>query len=293
VNAAARRERLDVRKTYKLYIGGAFPRSESGHTIAVTRPDGTVIAHASKASRKDLRDAVNAARGAQPGWAARTAYNRGQILYRIAEMMEGRRSQFVDELVTLGASRRHATGEVDTAVDRWVWYAGWADKVALLAGTVDPVAGPYFTFTVPEATGVVGIFAPEEAPLLGLVSRVAPAVVSGNTVVVLASRAGPLPAVTLAEVLATSDLPAGVVNVLTGDKEPLASWLLGHGNVDAVDLAGAPTLDGEVLGEAAVNLKRLVGQGLDSTDWTSPRAQSLDCVLDLVELKTVWHPTGI
>jgi acyl-CoA reductase-like NAD-dependent aldehyde dehydrogenase len=286
-------DRLAVRKTYKLYIGGAFPRSESGRTMAVAGPDGSLLAHASKASRKDLRDAVREARAAQPGWAARSAYNRGQILYRVAEMMEGRRAQFVDELVDLGARRKGAGTEVDIAVDRWVWYAGWADKVTLIAGTVDPVAGPFFTFTVPEATGVVGVFAPEEAPLAGLVSRLAPALVGGNTVVALASQTGPLPAITLAEVLATSDLPGGVVNVLTGDKAELAPWLLGHGDVDAVDLAGAPPLDEEVLGEVAMNVKRVVGQGLGETDWTSPQGQGLDAILDLVELKTVWHPTGV
>ncbi|HEX9313228.1 MAG TPA: aldehyde dehydrogenase family protein, partial [Actinomycetota bacterium] len=204
--------RLEVRKTYKLYIGGEFPRSESGRSYPVAGPDGEILARPARASRKDLRDAVRAARGAVKGWAGATAYNRGQVLYRMAELMEGRRAQFADELERSGSDPADAAGEVDAAVDRWVWYAGWSDKVHHVLGTVNPVAGPYFNFTIPEPTGVVGIVAPDEPALLGLVSRLAPAVVGGNAVVVLASETKPLPAVTLTEVLGTSDVPAGVIN---------------------------------------------------------------------------------
>ena len=282
-------DRLDVRKTYKLYIGGAFPRSESGRSYPVS-VDGRVLARPARASRKDLRDAVRAARGAQPGWAAATAYNRGQVLYRVAELMEGRRQQFVAELAALGPS--DSEREVTTAIDRWVWYAGWADKVHHVAGTVNPVAGPYFNFTFPEPTGVVGVVAPEEPALLGLVSRVAPAIVSGNTVVVLASGSKPLPAVTLAEVLATSDVPPGVVNILTGVKVELIPWLASHMDVNAVDLAAAPDhLRGEAEAMAAENVKRIVreapGDFFDDT-----RAQSPYAITALMEMKTVWHPMG-
>jgi len=206
--------RLDIRKTYKLSIGGAFPRSESGRSYPVTGPDGEVIARPARASRKDLRDAVRAARQAFPGWSGATAYNRGQVLYRVAELMEGRREQFADELRHLGGKR--VEREVTAAIDRWVWYAGWSDKLHHVLGTVNPVAGPYFNFTFPEPTGVVGVIAPDEPALLGFVSRVAPAVISGNAVVVLASESRPLPAVTLGEALATSDVPGGVINILTG-----------------------------------------------------------------------------
>src|SRR5215216_4427471 len=237
-------DRLPVRKTYKLFIGGAFPRSESGRTYEA---QGQNVA---RGSRKDLREAVVAARGAQPKWASLTAYNRGQVLYRVAEMMEARTSEFAE----LCSGR----DEVERAIDRWVWYAGFADKLAQVIGSANPVAGPYFNFTVPEPTGVVGIVAPEDPPLLGLVSRVAPAVVGGNTVVALASETQPLASIELAEALATSDVPGGVVNVLTGFRGELAPWLASHMDVNAIDLTGADGLRTELETAAAENVKRVV-----------------------------------
>jgi acyl-CoA reductase-like NAD-dependent aldehyde dehydrogenase len=282
-------ERLPVRKTYKLYIGGAFPRSESGRAYPIVGADGDVVARAARASRKDLRDAVRAARAALKGWSEATAYNRGQVLYRVAELMEGRRVQFVDELGRGGAPDPEA--EVDAAVDRWVWYAGWSDKVHHVLGTVNPVAGPYYNFTFPEPTGVVGVVAPEEPALLGLVSRVAPALVSGNAVVVVASESRPLPAVTLTEVLATSDVPGGTVNVLTGYKKELLPWLAGHMDVNALDLTGAPPdMVPELEQLAADNVKRTVQDG--SGDFFQDRAQSPYAITGLMEMKTVWHPKG-
>lgn len=278
-------DRLDIQKTYKLFIGGAFPRSESGRTTEVVADDGTFVANVAMASRKDLRDAVKAARGAQSGWAARTAYNRGQILYRIAEVMEGRRDQFESELVTCGSSAADAAAEVAEAIDLWVWYAGWCDKFQQVSGTVNPVAGSFFNFTLPEPTGVVGVVAPEEPSLAGLVARLAPVLVSGNTAVVIPSEAAPLAAVSLAETVATSDVPGGVINILTGPKLDLLPWLLGHLDVNAVDLTGAPTdLDPAILDEAVCNVKRVVRR--DPTDH-SPYA-----ITDFCEMKTVWHPIG-
>jgi acyl-CoA reductase-like NAD-dependent aldehyde dehydrogenase len=281
--------RLDVRKTYKLYIGGSFPRSESGRSYEAKGPDGEVLARPARASRKDLRDAVRAARGALAGWSGATANNRGQVLYRVAELMEGRREQFAAELKRLGT--RRADREVDAAIDRWVWYAGWSDKVHHVLGTVNPVAGPYYNFTFPEPTGVVGIVAPEEPALLGLVSGVAPAIVSGNVAVVLASQSRPLPTVTLTEVLATSDLPGGVVNVLTGLKTELVPWLASHMDVNAIDLTGVPDhLVGEVEAMAAGNVKRTIRE--DVPDWFSHAAQSPYSITAFMEMKTVWHPMG-
>jgi acyl-CoA reductase-like NAD-dependent aldehyde dehydrogenase len=262
--------RLPVRKTYKLYLGGAFPRSESGRTYEV---EGANVA---LASRKDVRDAVRAARGAFPKWAGMTAYNRGQVLYRVAEMMEGRKAEF--------AELTGDEAEVDAAVDRWVWYAGWADKLAQVLGTSNPVAGPYFNFTIPEPTGVVGIVAPEEPPLAGLVSRLAPAVVGGNVAVVVASERRPLAAVTLAEVLATSDVPGGVVNVLTGRKRELAPVLAGHMDVNALDLDGAVEDAVELERLAAENVKRIVRNGEGQSPWHAA---------SFLEMKTVWHPIGV
>ncbi len=262
--------RLPVKKTYKLYIGGEFPRSESGRSLEV---EGQNVA---RASRKDLRDAVRAARTAFPGWAARTAYNRGQILYRAAEMMEARRADLA--AVSTGAE------EVDQAIDRMVWYAGWADKLAQALGSSNAVAGPYFNFTVPEPTGVVGILCPDEPPLSGIVTRLAPAIVGGNAVVCVASERHPLAAVELAEVLATSDLPGGVVNILTGLKDELAPWLAAHMDVNAIDLAGADGDAAELERTAAENVKRVVrGDG---------NGQSLWEIASFLELKTVWHPIG-
>jgi acyl-CoA reductase-like NAD-dependent aldehyde dehydrogenase len=262
--------RLPVKKTYKLYVGGTFPRSESGRTYEV---EGANVA---LASRKDVRDAVRAARGAFPKWAGATAYNRGQVLYRVAEMMEGRRAEFT-ELTGSDA-------EVDAAVDRWVWYAGWADKLAQVLGSSNPVAGPYFNFTVPEPTGIVGVVAPEEPPLLSLVSRLAPAIVGGNVAVVLASERRPLAAVTLSEVLATSDVPGGVVNVLTGRKRELAPVLAGHMDVNALDLAGAEGDVAELERLAAENVKRIARNGDGQSPWHAAA---------FLELKTVWHPIGV
>ena len=263
--------RLPVKKTYKLFIGGAFPRSESGRTYEA---HGQNVA---LASRKDVRDAVVAARTAQPKWGGATAYNRGQVLYRVAEMMEARVAEFAE--VATG------TDEVHQAIDRWVWYAGFADKLAQVLGSSNPVAGPYFNFTVPEPTGVVGIVAPEEPPLLGLVSRVAPALVGGNAVVAIASEASPFAAVELAEVLATSDVPAGAVNLLTGRRAELAPWLASHMDVNAIDVTGADGLRADLERAAAANVKRVVAG--------SPDAQSLYEISAFLELKTVWHPIGL
>jgi acyl-CoA reductase-like NAD-dependent aldehyde dehydrogenase len=276
-------QRLPVRRTAKLFIGGQFPRSESGRTYEVVSADGRLLAHAAWASRKDLRDAVVAARGALGGWAARTAYNRGQILYRVAEIMEGRRAQLEDELRDSGAT--DPADEVSRAIDRWVWYAGWADKIAQVAGGANPVAGPYFNFTVPEPTGVVGVIAPAEPSLLGLVSRIAPVIVSGNVAVAVASERSPLPAVSLAEALATSDVPGGVINVLTGSPSELVPWLAAHMDVNAIDLTGCPDdLIPEAERAAADNVKRVHRAG--------PADQHLSEITAFVEFKTVWHPMG-
>ncbi|MER7207815.1 aldehyde dehydrogenase family protein [Streptosporangium sp. NPDC000239] len=283
--------RLAVRKTYKLYIGGAFPRSESGRSYPVTSSKGDFLANAAKASRKDARDAVSAARKAFPGWSGATPYNRGQILYRVAEMLEGRRAQFVAELVAAGAGRAEAGRNVDAAVDRLVWYAGWSDKITAVMGAANPVAGPYFNLSTPEPTGVVAVVAPED-PLLGLVSVVAPVIVTGNTCVVVAGERAPLPAVTLAEVLATSDLPGGVVNVLTGSTAEIAPWLASHMDVNALDLTGVADAELAVTCEeaAAENLKRVL-RPVPVTDWyADPGTRRMTTFL---ETKTVWHPTGV
>jgi acyl-CoA reductase-like NAD-dependent aldehyde dehydrogenase len=283
-------DRVPVWKTYKLYIGGAFPRSESGRSYLVTDHKGGFLANAAMASRKDARDAVGAARKAFGGWSAATAYNRGQVLYRVAELMEGRRAQFVTEVrAAEGLAARAAEAVVDAAIDRWVWYAGWSDKIAQVRGAANPVAGPYFNFSVPEPAGVVAVIAPQDSSLLGLVSVVAPAVVSGNTAVVLASERFPLPAVTLTEVLATSDVPAGVINVLTGRTAEIAPWLASHMDVSAIDLCGAPgSLADDLAIAATENLKRVVR--LPGEDWTQP--PRLNRMLAYLETKTVWHPAS-
>jgi len=281
--------RLPVKRTAKLYIGGEFPRSESGRSYEVFSHDGRALGWAARASRKDLRDAVRAARAAQPGWAGKTPYNRAQILYRVAELMEGRRGQFESELADTGAADP-ARG-VNASIDRWVWYAGWADKIAQILGGTNPVAGPYFNFTLPEPTQLVGIVAPQDQPLLGLVSRLAPAIVSGNTAMVLASEKHPMPAVTLSEVLATSDVPGGVVNLLTGFTSELVPWLAGHMDVNAIDVTGVPEeLAKQVEELAAENVKR-VHRGPEA-DPFSDDAQSPYEVTALMEFKTVWHPMG-
>jgi acyl-CoA reductase-like NAD-dependent aldehyde dehydrogenase len=299
VTVAAAPARVEVRKTYKLYIGGAFPRTESGRSYVVSAADGTPLANACRASRKDVRDAVRAARKAVDGWAGKTAMNRGQVLYRVAELMEGRREQFADEVaIAEGLRPPAARAVVDRAIDRWVWYAGWADKITQILGSSNPVAAPYFNFTIPEPTGVVGIVAPEASSLLGLVSRLAPPLVAGNTVVVLTSERRPLPAVTLTEVLATSDVPGGVVNVLTGRKAELIPVLAGHADVDALDTWGVPEeLRVEVETLAADDIKRLLRRPtrVDDArfDWLDDRAaERPEWIAAFLEMKTVWHPIG-
>jgi acyl-CoA reductase-like NAD-dependent aldehyde dehydrogenase len=293
-------DRIDVRKTYKLYIGGAFPRSESGRSYVVRAADGSPIANACRASRKDLREAVRAARKAAGGWADKTAMNRGQVLYRVAELMEGRRDQFVAEVSGAeGLKEAKAREVVARSIDRWVWYAGWADKISQVLGSANPVAAPYFNFTIPEPTGVVGLVAPEQSSLLGLVSRLAPPLVTGNAVVVIASETRPLPSVTLGEVLATSDVPAGVVNILTGLKSELVPVMAGHVDVDAMDVWGVPDdLRTEVEVVAADNVKRLsrrpAGVADGRFDWLDDRAtERPEWIAAFLEMKTVWHPIGV
>jgi len=295
VTEARRGTRVDVRKTYKLYIGGAFPRSESGHSYEVSDAQGKFVANAALASRKDGRDAVVAARAAFKGWAAKTAYNRAQILYRVAEVMEDRRPQFVQAVrQSEGLAAQRATKVVDAAIDRLVWYAGWADKIAQVVGGANPVAGPFFNLSTPEPTGVVAVIAPQESSLLGLVCVVAPVIITGNTVVVMSSYERPLPAVTFAEVLATSDVPGGVVNILTGDYTAPAPWLASHMDVNAIDLVGAAgDPDNLVAYEvaAADNLKRVRRAPAAEPDWTE--TPGLDTMTAFLETKTVWHPIGL
>ena len=287
--------RVDVRKTYKLYIGGAFPRSESGHSYVVTDSKGKFVANAALASRKDARDAVTAARKAFAGWSGRTAYNRAQILYRIAEVMEDRRPQFVQALAqSEGLSTAKAGAALDEAIDRLVWYAGWADKITQVVGNANPVAGPFFNLSTPEPTGVVAVLAPQESSLLGLVSAVAPVIVTGNTAVVVSSYERPLPAVTFAEVLATSDVPGGVVNILTGSAATIGPWLAAHMDVNAIDLtgiAGDTTLATDLEVAAADNLKRVRRAPAAEPDWTLD--PGLEPMTAFLETKTVWHPMGV
>jgi acyl-CoA reductase-like NAD-dependent aldehyde dehydrogenase len=282
---------LGVRKTYKLYIDGKFPRSESGRSYPVLDARGELVANAVLGSRKDLRDAVKAARAVQPGWAGRSAYNRAQILYRVAEVVQGRRQQFVDELRVGGSADPDA--EVDASIDRWVWYAGWSDKFAQVLGAANPVDGSYFNFSVPEPSGVACIVCPDDAPLLALTSRVAPAIVSGNTVVVLASERWPLVTVTLAEALATSDVPGGVVNILTGRRAEIVPWMAGHGDVDTIDVTGCePDLRVTADEQASESVMRVVAASAAERDWSSDAAQSPYTIAQFVEYKTVWHPQG-
>jgi len=279
-------EHIEVRRTAKLFIGGAFPRSESGRTYEVKSPEGKFIANAAQGSRKDARDAVTAARAIQPKWAGATAYNRGQILYRIAEMMEGRRAQFIDEVSPWAKSAKKAEAEVDEAIDRWIWFAGWSDKIAMVVGSSNPVAGPFFNFSVPEPTGVVAAIAPSRPSLLGLVDTIAPIIVSGNTVVVIASEDAPMAAVTLGEVLATSDLPGGVINILTGSYAEVAPWLASHMDVNAIDLSGVENekVAADLEKAAAENLKRSLRPGIE--------LDGLTRIKNWLELKTVWPPRG-
>ncbi|MET7935195.1 aldehyde dehydrogenase family protein [Streptomyces sp. NPDC005322] len=292
-------DRLSVLKTYKLFVGGKFPRSESGRVYEVTAASsaagaagkGRWLANAPLASRKDARDAVVAARKAVGGWSGATAHNRGQILYRVAEMLEGRREQFIHEVAAgEGLSKAKAAAQVDAAIDRWVWYAGWSDKVAQIAGSANPVAGPYFNLSTPEPTGVVAVLAPQDSSFLGLVSVIAPAIVTGNTVVVVASETHPLPALSLAEVLATSDVPGGVVNLLSGRTAEIATPLAAHQDVNAIDLTGAsPDLAVELEKAAAENLKRVVRP--QPVDWSADPGTGR--LLSFLETKTVWHPMGV
>ncbi|MEY3168598.1 MAG: hypothetical protein RLY44_578 [Actinomycetota bacterium] len=278
--------RVDVMKTYKLYIGGAFPRSESGRSYELKDKKGNFIANPALASRKDLRDAVVAAKSAFSGWSHATAFNRGQILYRMAEMLEGRTEQFVAEIKALeGVSDSVARKQVQDAIDLWVWYAGWTDKISTTSGGTNPIAGPYYNFTIPEPLGVIGVIADEKESLLGLTRGLAPVIASGNTAVLIASEKLPLSAISLAEVMATSDLPAGVVNILTGSKSELIPWLASHMEIDGIDISGADKkLDGEIKRAGTENLKRIYRFEKDA---------SLKRILSFMEYKTVWHPIGI
>ncbi|WP_181771716.1 aldehyde dehydrogenase family protein [Amycolatopsis pittospori] len=286
-------DRISVAKTYKLYVGGKFPRSESGRVYPVSDAKGKFLANASHASRKDVRDAVSAARKAFGGWSAATAYNRGQVLYRVAEVLEGRREQFVAEVsASEGVAVKKAQSLVDASIDRWVWYAGWTDKIATVLGGANPVAGPYFSFTVPEPTGVVGVLAPQQSSLLGLVSVLAPVLATGSTAVVVSSAERPLPAITLSEVLATSDLPGGVANILTGRASELGSWLASHADVNALDPTGAePAARADLARDAAGTVKRVLTVPDAEPDWTADA--DISRLRRYLEAKTVWHPLGV
>jgi acyl-CoA reductase-like NAD-dependent aldehyde dehydrogenase len=278
--------RLDVKKTYKLFIGGAFPRSESGRTYEVKSAKGAFIANPSLASRKDLRDAVVAARAAHSGWSSATAFNRGQILYRIAEMMEGRTSQFIDEIVALeGITPAAAKKQVEEAIDLWVWYSGWCDKIGAIYGSTNAVSGSFYNFTTPESLGVVATFAPAKQSLLGAVQALAPILAGGNAAILIASEKYPLPAISLSEVIGTSDVPGGVVNILTGSSAELAPWIGSHMDIDGVDASGLnKTQEKDLRIAGADNLKRI---------HTFKESQSPQRVLSFMENKTVWHPIGV
>jgi acyl-CoA reductase-like NAD-dependent aldehyde dehydrogenase len=279
-------KRIDVKKTYKLFIGGAFPRTESGRTYEVKNSKGIFIANPCLASRKDLKDAVVAARAAVSGWSQATAYNRGQILYRMAEILEGRSEQFASEISELtGVTPKKAHEEVEASIDLLVWYAGWTDKISALDGATNPVAGPYYNFTIPEALGVVGFIAPKKSALLGFVAGIAPIIASGNSIIALASESAPLPAMSFAEVIATSDVPAGVINILTGKASELAPWFASHMDIDGLDITG---LDAKLVAEIKVagaqNLKRIHSFKENATPGR---------ILAFMESKTVWHPIGV
>jgi acyl-CoA reductase-like NAD-dependent aldehyde dehydrogenase len=278
--------RLDVKKTYKLFIGGAFPRSESGRSYQIQDSKRNFIANPAQASRKDLRDAVLAAKNSQAQWSSATAYNRGQILYRIAEIMEGRSDQFIAEIVALeGTTPKAALKQVQEAIDTWVWYAGWTDKISSTAGSTNPIAGPYYNFTIPEPLGVVGIFAEQKSSLLGVIRGLAPVLASGNSAVVVASERRPLPAITLSECCATSDVPSGVINILTGVTSELAPWMASHMEVDGIDISGLdPKNDADIRKSGTENLKRI---------HRFKSENSPERILSFMEYKTVWHPIGI
>ena len=277
---------IDVKRTAKLFIGGAFPRSESGRTYEIKDKNKNFVANVALASRKDGRDAVVAARSAFAKWSEATAYNRAQVLYRVSEIMQGRREQFVEELSLWSKTKKQAENEVDEAINRMVWFAGWADKIAMVTGSNNPVAGPFFDFSIPEPTGVVAAIAPEDSALLGLVETIASIVVSGNAVIVIASESQPLPAVSLAEVIATSDVPGGVINILTGSYKEIAPWLASHQDVNALDLTGVDKkqIALELEKEAAVNLKRVLRP--------NTKLDGLARIKVFLETKTVWHPRG-
>ena len=277
---------IDVKRTAKLFIGGAFPRSESGRTYEAKDKNKNFVANVALASRKDGRDAVVAARSAFAKWSEATAYNRAQVLYRVSEIMQGRREQFVEELSLWSKTKKQAENEVDEAINRMVWFAGWADKIAMVTGSNNPVAGPFFDFSIPEPTGVVAAVAPEDSGILGLVETIASIVVSGNTVIVIASESQPLPAVSLAEVIATSDVPGGVINILTGSYKEIAPWLASHQDVNALDLTGVDKkqIALELEKEAAVNLKRVLRP--------NTKLDGLARIKVFLETKTVWHPRG-
>src|SRR5207244_4458194 len=287
--------RLNVRKTYKLYINGEFPRTESGRFYPVKSKGGELLATACRGSRKDLRNAVQAARKALGGWSEKTAYNRGQILYRIAEVCESRAAELIAELRRQGSTAAEARKEIDQVIDRWVYYAGWSDKYPQVVGSVNPVAGPYYNFTVPEPTGVVGIVAPEEPALLGLVSRLAPVIVGGNTAVAITSESRPLAAITLAEVFANSDVPGGVINLISGLKSELVPWLASHMDVNAIDATGVASEAMPALQKAAAeNVKRVIRFDADAIGWSDARlSQSPYAIFEFQEMKTVWHPIGM
>ena len=287
--------RLNVRKTYKLYINGEFPRTESGRFYPVKSKEGELLANACRGSRKDLRNAVQAARKALGGWSEKTAYNRGQILYRIAEVCESRAAELIAELRRQGSTAAEARKEIDQVIDRWVYYAGWSDKYPQVVGSVNPVAGPYYNFTVPEPTGVVGIVAPEEPALLGLVSRLAPAIVGGNTAVAITSESRPLAAITLAEVFANSDVPGGVINLISGLKSELVPWLASHMDVNAIDATGVTSEAMPALQKAAAeNVKRVIHFNAGKIGWDDARlSQSPYAIFEFQEMKTVWHPIGM
>lgn len=288
-------ERLDIKKTYKLYVGGKFIRSESGKSLSALSSSGEALDNFAWASRKDLRDAVGAARTAQDGWAKSTAYLKGQILYRAAEMLQGRMVEMVHEISrSLNISHEASGREVTASIDRLVHYAGWTDKYQQVFGSVNPVASPHFNFTTPEPSGVVVVIAPDEPSLLGLVSVVAPVILSGNTAVVLASEKFPLAALTLGEILATSDLPGGVINILAGKRAELAPHFASHMDINAiVDASGDAALGAQLQAGTALNLKRYAARSLDAEEWFTSKAEDPYWILDTVEMKTAWHPIGV
>lgn len=285
-------ERLEVLKTYKTYVGGKFPRSESGRTYRVEGPKGKHVANACRCTRKDVRDAVVAARSAFGGWSSRSAYNRGQILYRIAEMLEGRKTQFIDELELLGMKKKSARAEVEQSIDRLIYYAGWTDKISQVFGTVNPVASSHFNFSVPEPTGVVGIPGPDESPLLSVISLISPVIAGGNTCVILASTVNPLSAVSFGEVLHASDVPGGVVNILTGYRDEMIETLTSHMDLNAVfNAVDNPETRKQIDENAAMSVKRVTHYA--QSDWSDDKHENPYLILDFMETKTTWHPVGI